>query len=519
MEIYIYGLIAAGYLILAFVSRDGAKIGTRKMAEYLYRKGKGLGRIAKRRGTYREGGVRRDLALLYPFGQLRKEEKRFYIERIRIVLLIILAGDLLAAANYAAAGGNMLLTDSNELVRDEIGGEDRSTQVDVYILEKESEAVYQGSYRLNVRSKRYSETEAEKLASDLFRLLPARILGQNSTLEHVTFPMELPTCVEGYPFKIAWESSSYALIDSDGKVGNLAMEENDSREVLLTAVLSYDNGTPEGLRFEQEYKAVVFPPRLTEEEKLSARIREAIREADEKSVSDDVLPLPTDLEKAQSQNTENQNTENRNTELGKTEAGNTELIWEEKAPDSGIAVILFAAAVSFLAAVSMGSRLHQKVVLRERQMVLDYPQIVSKFVLYLGAGMSIRSTFIKLGEDYTRQREEGMAEHGAYEEILLVMRELTSGVPETEAYERFGQRCRSRQYTKLCTLLAQNLRKGNQELLTVMQQEAKASFEERRNTARKLGEEAETKLLLPMVMMLAITMLIIIIPAYYSFAG
>ena len=122
MEIYIYGLIAAGYLILAFVSRDGAKIGTRKMAEYLYRKGKGLGRIAKRRGTYREGGVRRDLALLYPFGQLRKEEKRFYIERIRIVLLIILAGDLLAAANYAAAGGNMLLTDSNELGRDEIGG-------------------------------------------------------------------------------------------------------------------------------------------------------------------------------------------------------------------------------------------------------------------------------------------------------------------------------------------------------------------------------------------------------------
>ena len=51
-----------------------------------------------------------------------------------------------------------------------------------------------------------------------------------------------------------------------------------------------------------------------------------------------------------------------------------------------------------------------------------------------------------------------------------------------------------------------------------MQQEARASYEERRNMARKLGEEAETKLLLPMIMMLTITMLIIIIPAYYSFA-
>ena len=67
--------------------------------------------------------------------------------------------------------------------------------------------------------------------------------------------------------------------------------------------------------------------------------------------------------------------------------------------------------------------------------------------------------------------------------------------------------------------MAQNLKKGNQELLSVMQQEARASFEERQNTARKLGEEAETKLLLPMIMMLAITMLIIIIPAYYSFAA
>ena len=140
-------------------------------------------------------------------------------------------------------------------------------------------------------------------------------------------------------------------------------------------------------------------------------------------------------------------------------------------------------------------------------------------MLYLGAGLSVRSTFIRLGEEYTKRREEGLSEQGAYEEILLVCRELASGVPEAEAYADFGQRCRSRQYTRLSAILAQNLKKGNQELLSVMQQEAKASFEERQNTARKLGEEAETKLLLPMIMMLAITMLIIIIPAYYSFAA
>ena len=91
--------------------------------------------------------------------------------------------------------------------------------------------------------------------------------------------------------------------------------------------------------------------------------------------------------------------------------------------------------------------------------------IISKFVLYLGAGLSVRSTFFKIGEDYERRREEGIKERYVYEEILFVCRELTSGVPETEAYARFGQRCRYRQYTKLSALLAQNLRKGNQRAL------------------------------------------------------
>jgi Flp pilus assembly protein TadB len=195
------------------------------------------------------------------------------------------------------------------------------------------------------------------------------------------------------------------------------------------------------------------------------------------------------------------------------------LYWEEKPAGTGMSMLVFSGIVAFLAAAVMGSRLHERVVQRELQMMLDYPQIISKFVLYLGAGLSVRSTFIRLGEEYTKRREEGLSEQGAYEEILLVCRELASGVPEAEAYADFGQRCRSRQYTRLSAILAQNLKKGNQELLSVMQQEAKASFEERRSTARKLGEEAETKLLLPMIVMLAITMLIIIIPAYYSFAA
>lgn len=50
-----------------------------------------------------------------------------------------------------------------------------------------------------------------------------------------------------------------------------------------------------------------------------------------------------------------------------------------------------------------------------------------------------------------------------------------------------------------------------------MRQEADNAFAERKSLAKKLGEEAGTKLLLPMMMMLCVVMVIIMIPAYFSF--
>ena len=104
-----------------------------------------------------------------------------------------------------------------------------------------------------------------------------------------------------------------------------------------------------------------------------------------------------------------------------------------------------------------------------------------------------------------------------YEEILLTCNELQSGRSESEAYDHFGKRCQVSVYMKLSTLLAQNIRKGSNDLLHMLRQEADIAFAERKNLAKKLGEEAGTKLLLPMMMMLCIVMVIIMIPAYFSF--
>jgi hypothetical protein len=66
-------------------------------------------------------------------------------------------------------------------------------------------------------------------------------------------------------------------------------------------------------------------------------------------------------------------------------------------------------------------------------------------------------------------------------------------------------------------VLSQNLKKGARGLTDLLETEAEASLNERKNHARKIGEQAGTKLLLPMILMLGIVLVILMVPAFLSF--
>ena len=264
--------------------------------------------------------------------------------------------------------------------------------------------------------------------------------------------------------------------------------EADGKVVCLTASLIY--GT-----FQEEYifPVHIFPPLYSQEEKFKKKVYEMLLLQEEKNRCEKQVELPENVE-------------------------GRKLIWSEKREEeSGTVFVLIcmaAAAVYFL----KDRDLRDKVEARNKQMLLDYPQLVSRIALYIGAGMTVRNVFRKIAGDYQKERQAGGEMHYVYEEMLLTCHELDSGISESAAYEHFGRRCRMIQYMKFSNLLVQNLRKGSNGILEALRQEAKNAFEDRRNTARKLGEEAGTKLLLPMMLMLGIVMVLIIIPAYFSFS-
>ena len=159
--------------------------------------------------------------------------------------------------------------------------------------------------------------------------------------------------------------------------------------------------------------------------------------------------------------------------------------------------------------------LHRQVLKRREKMKENYPVVLNKFILYLGAGMTIRGTFQKIALDYrSRQGEEPQP---LYEEMLYACNQLQAGISESRTYELWAARTGLQDCARLSTMLTQNLKKGNAALLTRLREEGDKALQEDLNLRRKKGEEAGTRLLVPMIMMMAIVMVLVMVPAFQGF--
>ena len=154
---------------------------------------------------------------------------------------------------------------------------------------------------------------------------------------------------------------------------------------------------------------------------------------------------------------------------------------------------------------------------RKEQLQLDYPEIVSSLALLIGAGMTVPNAWQRVAKDYRVRKQETGRKRYAYEEMLLTIYEMESGVAQTKAYERFGRRCRVQCYNRLSSMLSQNVKKGATNLAVLLREEAAYAFEERKHTARRFGEKAGTKLLMPMMMLLCMIMIVIMVPAFKTY--
>lgn len=173
-------------------------------------------------------------------------------------------------------------------------------------------------------------------------------------------------------------------------------------------------------------------------------------------------------------------------------------------PDAGY--VLFSIALPAGIAIFSDRDIFEKVKKRRIAIQLDFPDFVNKLTLLINAGMTISKAWEKVDAESSKNTP-------LYLEIGTAIRDIRSGTPEHKAYEEFAKRCRVPVVTRFISVILQNIRKGNAELVPILRVYANECWELRKATAKKLGEEASTKLLLPMMLMFAAILLIVGMPA------
>lgn len=331
--------------------------------------------------------------------------------------------------------------------------------------------------------------EAEKRLEEAYEEICQRMLGENESISHVDQDLRLPEKALGGLVRAEWSSKSKEVFNDWGELIKTPEERPAEGEIgIYELCLSCGEY---GCQYEIE--VIVYPPERTDEAKFLDALELEMEKEVEGKEQKEIFVLP---------------------ETYKGEK--LTWFWKEKEGINLWIFVLLAAGCIFLGARGRQQE-REKLKEREREMLMDYPELISKFTVLLQAGLAARNVWERMVTEYEGQKKTGKKPRYAYEEMAITWNQMKNGMYESQAYGEFGRRCGLHTYMKFGALLEQNLRQGTTGLVDRLREEAALAFEERKNLARRLGEEAETRLMLPMFMMLFMVLTVIMVPAFLSF--
>lgn len=366
---------------------------------------------------------------------------------------------------------------SNYIERPYVDEDDTEVKIEV-------EGLLEGSQKIEIPvSKRVYSNEEVKEAmkkgmDEILKILP----GENTSLQNITTDVNPVSELSDLGLSVKWDFGDSDIIDIQGKVDNENLGESVDIDIGVT--LSYES-------YEESYviPARVMPKPMSADEGLIKRFKDYLSVADKKSVGESGFYLPESFE-------------GKKLVYHLEDGMNFHLIW------------IMGIIVAILLYLREKNNDRQKLEKKKRELLKDYPDIVSKLIVFIGAGLSVRQSWEGIVKDYESENKE---KRYAYEEMSKSLARLKTGTQENVVYKEFGRSCLLRQYMKLASLLEQNRKSGISTLSTLLGMESQSAWEERLNLAKREGEELNTKLLLPLFMMLLIVMMMIIVPALLIF--
>lgn len=375
----------------------------------------------------------------------------------------------------------LLPKDSETFVTRNEYGEGSKTQEYELIIEDEDE---KQKLQLEVEERRYTKEEVQQLFQKVMEELDNVVLGENKSFNRIESDLKLVTALEDYPVNIQWDLDTYEVMSIEGELRQDRLT-TEGTLVRLRGTISYGEEQTAYVR-----NMMVFAPTREGTEKFLYEVRQEVEEREASTREEKGFRLPQKLKGKQ-------------------------LTWKVKKEYRWYYILLIGSVSAVYLVYRDREKVKQKEKRRREELIREYPGMISKFTMLLDTGTTVKNAWEKIVQNYELQREE-TGKQTVYEEMLLTYREMQGGVSEGEAYEKFGKRCGVTVYLKFGAMLAQNLRKGSKGISGLLRMEAIQSFENRKSAAKRLGEEAGTKLLMPMMGMLMVVLVIVMVPAFLT---
>ena len=334
---------------------------------------------------------------------------------------------------------------------------------------------------VDVKEKALTEEEEVKVLQEVKTQLEKVMLGENTSIDMVNQPLNLPEKLEAYPVTISWISSDPSCVDWEGQLKQEIPPQG--KQVCLEATLSVQD-REETCR----WYVTVFPPELSEEEQLQKLV-----EQENNSDTEEWYYLPAVW-------------------------NGSRLTWKKNNNETILGVVFLALVFPVLLVMRERQSAADKKKKERQQMLQDYPEILSKLTLLLGAGINLRKAIWRIGNDYEKYVKPKEVRK-AYEILVEACHEMDRGLGEREVYARMGEKMGLLPYRTLSALLIQHLQKGSRGMEHLLEEEAAKAQEMRQQQARVLGEQASTRLLFPMILMLVVVFVLMLVPAWISFSG
>lgn len=423
-----------------------------------------------------------DYKMLYPGIDVKSQFYLQWYQRFSIFYVLIVVISILCL--LLKSSSHVIQTNAFKIQRPDVGTSSRTEKVTV-ILEEETQKIEE-EMELTIQPRMYTSKELIQYRSEAEEYVLSNMKGENKSLSEVYERLNLMSSVPSNPFKVSWMLYGQELINENGTINNKELVEK--KEVAIKFCLSFG---------EQEiYTEVpirIMPYKWSWKERAKEGFLELVSQVDQENETLEEYNLPSQI-------------------------GTIDITYLIESEDQSVKLLLCMLIGIFALWVYWEEEQKGKHKKRIQECQLLYPDMVYKLTLLLGAGMTLKSAWQRLVMDYLKEKKKSGAFLYTYEEMLVTWNEMESGIAEVEAIERFGKRMRIRSYLRLSSIVSQNMKKGTKGFLHQLEVEAKEAQEERKQMAKKLGEEAGTKLLFPMLIMLVIVFVIVMMPAFLSFS-